>query len=394
MKIAYFDCFSGVSGDMILGALVDAGLRLKELESELAKLKISGFKLKAQKTTRKGISATKLRVDTGKQHVKRSLKDILEIIERSDLDNDIKVSGKKIFKELAAVEAKIHNEKVEKVHFHELGALDCIIDVIGSLVALKRLGIDEVYSSRLHVGTGFVGCEHGTIPVPAPATLELLKGIPVYSSGIEAELVTPTGAAILKNLSKSFGALPEMKVNKIGYGAGSRELEIPNLLRVYVGQMKKGRYDQDEVILIETNLDNMNPEFFDYTTEKLLKQGVLDVFMTPVFMKKNRPGTMLSVLTTMEKLDETLATIFSETTTLGVRIQSLERKILPRETIAVKMRFGEVKVKVSKVGKQIVNIAPEYEDCKRIAAKQEIPLKDVYDEARRSARKTLGKKSL
>ncbi len=394
MKIAYFDCFSGVSGDMILGALIDAGLDLQELESELSKLKISGFKLKTQKTIRKGISGTKLRVDIDKHHVKRSLKDILEIIAQSDLGDDIKASGKKIFKELAAVESRLHNKTIEKVRFHELGALDSIIDVIGSLIGIKRLGIGEVYSSKIHVGTGFVECEHGTIPVPAPATLELLIGIPIYSSGVDAELATPTGVAILKNLSRSFGVLPQMKVQKIGYGAGSRELEIPNLLRVYVGEMSEEKYEKDQVILIETNLDNMNPEFFDYTTEMLLKQGALDVFMTPVLMKKNRPGTMLSVLTAPDKLDGILATIFAETTTLGVRIQHLERKILLRETIRVKTRFGEVKVKVSKVGEQIKNIAPEYEDCKQIAAKEGIPLKDIYDEAKRTALKVLQKEAL
>ncbi len=394
MKVAYFDCFSGVSGDMILGALIDAGLDPKDLESGLSKLKISGFSLQTQKTIRKGISGTKLSIDIDKHHVKRSLKDILEIIAQSDLGDDIKASGKKIFKELATVEAKIHNKKIEKVRFHELGALDSIIDVVGSLIALKRLGIDEVYSSKIHVGTGFVESTHGSIPVPAPATLELLKGIPIYSSGIDAELVTPTGIAILKNLSRTFGVLPEMKVKKIGYGAGSRELEIPNLLRVYLGKIDKTKYEKDEVILIETNLDNMNPEFFDYTTEMLLKQGALDVFMTPVLMKKNRPGTMLSVLTAPDKLDEILSIIFAETTTLGVRIQHLERKILLRETIRVKTRFGQINVKLSKVGEQIKNIAPEYEDCKKIAAKKAIPLKDIYDEAKRAALKALDKGTL
>ena len=394
MKIAYFDCFSGVSGDMILGALIDAGLDVKELESELSKLKISGFKLKAQKTLRGGISGTKLRVQVNEQPAERTLKDIVEIVDQSDLSNDIKKLGKKIFKQLAMIEAKIHKKKIERVHFHEVGALDSIIDVIGSLIGINKLGIDEVYSSKIHLGTGFVESGHGTIPVPAPATIELLKEIPIYSSGIGSELVTPTGIAILKNISKSFGILPEMKVKKIGYGAGSRELEIPNLLRVYVGEMTEEKYERDEVILIETNLDNMNPEFFDYTTEMLLKQGALDVFMTPIFMKKNRPGTILSVLTVPEKLDEILSIIFAETTTLGVRIQPLERKTLLRETIRVKTRFGQINVKLSKIGGEIKNIAPEYEDCKRIAAKRGIPLKDIYDEAKRAALKALDKGTL
>lgn len=389
MKIAYFDCFSGISGDMILGALIDAGLDSKELESELGKLKISGFKLRMEKTVRKGISGTKFSVDINERHVERHLKDIIEIVDQSDLGDEVKNLSKKIFKELARVEAKIHNKNIEEIHFHEVGGLDSIIDVIGSVIGIKKLSIEAVYSSKVHVGTGFVECEHGTIPVPAPATLELLKGIPIYSKGIKAELVTPTGACILKTLSKSFGVVPEMKVRKIGYGAGSRDLEIPNLLRVYIGETNNGEYEKDEVILIETNLDNMSPELFDYTCETLLKQGVLDVFMTPIFMKKTRPATMLSVLTTPDKLDKAISIIFAETTTLGVRIQRVERKKLVRGIISVKTRFGEIKVKVSKIGKQIKNIAPEYENCKEIAIKQQIPLKDVYDEARGAAQKML-----
>ena len=389
MKIAYFDCFSGISGDMILGALIDAGLDLKELDLELRKLKISGFKLKAEKTEKLGISGTKFKVDVTEHHVERHLKDMIEIVDQSELSDDVKILSKKIFKELATVEAKIHNKNIEEIHFHEVGGLDSVIDVIGSLIGIKKLGIEGVHSSKVHVGTGFVECEHGTIPVPAPATLELLKEIPIYSEGIRAELVTPTGACILKTLSKSFGVMPEMKMKKIGYGAGSRDLEIPNLLRVYIGETNPCEYEEDEVILIETNLDDMSPELFDYTCGMLLKQGVLDVFMTPIFMKKTRPATMLSVLATSDKLEEALSIIFKETTTLGVRIQRLERKKLVREVISVKTKFGEIRVKVSKVGEQIKNIAPEYEDCKEIASRQQIPLKDVYDEARGSAQKML-----
>ena len=394
MKIAYFDCFSGVSGDMILGALIDAGLNLQELESELGKLKISGYKIKAQKAVRKGISGIKFSIDIIEQNMERRLKDIVEIIDQSDLSDNIKDLSKKIFKELATVEAKIHNKNIEEIHFHEVGGLDSIIDVIGSLIGIKKLGIEAIYSSKIHVGTGFVECQHGVIPIPAPATLELLKEISIYSKGIEAELTTPTGAAILKTLSRSFGVMQEMKVKKIGYGAGSRELEIPNLLRVYVGETNDGGYEKDEVILIETNIDNMNPEFFDYASEMLLKQGALDVFMTPIFMKKARPATMLSVLTMSDKLDKILSTIFTETTTLGVRINRLERKKLTREIIGVNTRFGEIKVKVSRIGKQIKNIAPEYEDSREIAVKQKIPLKDVYDEARKVAREILFKENI
>ena len=389
MKIAYFDCFSGVSGDMILGALLDAGLDIRELEAGLGKLKISGYKLKAERTARKGISGTKFSVDIIEQNVERRLKDIVEIIDQSDLDDDIKDLSKKTFKELATVEASIHGKSIDEIHFHEVGGLDSIIDVIGSLISIKKLGIRTTYSSKIHVGTGFLECQHGVLPIPAPATLALLEGIPIYSTGIEAELATPTGVCILKTLSQGFGIMPEMKVEKVGYGAGSRELEIPNLLRVYVGETNQGGYEKDEVILVETNIDNMNPELLGYASEILLKQGVLDVFMTPIFMKKNRPGTMLSVLTTWDRLDEILSTIFTEITTLGVRIRHLERKKLSREIISMKTRFGEIKVKIGKIGNQIKNITPEYESCKEIAVKQGIPLKDVYDEAKEAARKAL-----
>jgi len=389
VKIAYFDCFSGISGDMILGALIDAGLDIRELESELGMLKMSGYKIKAEKTARKGISGTKFSIDVIEQNVGRKLKDIVEIVDQSDLDDDIKDLSKKTFEELAMVEAKIHGKSIEEIHLHEVAGLDSIIDVIGSLIGIKKLGIEVTYSSKVHVGTGFLECQHGVLPVPAPATLAMLKGIPIYSKGIEAELATPTGVCVLKTLSKSFGIMPEMKVEKVGYGAGSRELEIPNLLRVYVGETDEDEYEKDEVILIETNIDDMNPELLAYASEILLKQGVLDVFMTPIFMKKNRPGTMLSVLTTRDKLDEILSTIFTEIATLGVRIHRLERKKLSRKVISVKTRFGEIKVKIGKIGNQIKNIAPEYESCREIAVKQRIPLKDVYDEAKEAARKAL-----
>jgi uncharacterized protein (TIGR00299 family) protein len=389
-QIVYFDCFPGVSGDMILGALIDAGLDLHQLEFELRKLNIPGYTLNAEKTTRKGLSGTRFLVHAEEDQTERHLKDIEEILDHSALDDDIKVSGKAIFRELANVEAKIHNSAPEKVHFHEIGGLDSIIDIIGSLLGLKLLGIETVYASRIPVGTGFVECDHGTLPLPAPASLELLKGIPIYASSMEKEIVTPTGIAILKNVAKSFGVIPEMRIQRIGYGAGSREMKIPNLLRVWIGDSEKNQeYEEDEVILIETNIDDMNPEYFGYTSEKLFERGALDVFMTPIFMKKNRPGTLLSVLISPDTLDEMLSTIFAETTSLGIRIHRLEREKLPREIITVDTPFGCVRVKVSRVGHEIKNISPEYEDCKEIAAKQGIPLRKVYEVAEVAMRKLL-----
>ncbi|HYA13708.1 MAG TPA: nickel pincer cofactor biosynthesis protein LarC [Syntrophales bacterium] len=390
MQIAYFDCFSGISGDMILGALIDAGLDFRQLKLELGKLKISGYTLKIEKTTRKGISGTMFTVNTEEDHGERHLRDIEEIIDRSDLGDDIKSSSKAIFYELAHVEAKIHNSDPGKVHFHEIGGLDSIIDIVGALIGMKLLGIETVYASRIPMETGFVECDHGILPLPAPATLELLKGIPVYASGMEKELVTPTGIAILKNVAGSFGTIPNMKVNSIGYGAGRRDLKIPNLLRVWLGETSKERgYEEDEVILIETNLDNMNPEFIGYASEKLLERGALDVFMTPIFMKKNRPGTLLSVLITPDKLEEILSIVFAETTSLGTRFQRLERRKLLRELVAVDTPFGSVRVKVSRTGQEIKNISPEYDDCKEIAVKREIPLRKVYEEVKAAARKIL-----
>jgi len=391
MRIAYFDCFSGVSGDMILGALIDAGADLNKLESELSKLKISGFTLKAEKTNRKGISGTRFFVDADHSHAERHLTDIERIMDNSGLADDIKAKAKAIFRDLAEVEAKIHNTNPGDVHFHEIGGLDSIVDVVGSLIVMKMLGIETMYASRIPVGTGFVECDHGVLPLPAPATLELLKGIPVYASSIDKELVTPTGIAILKHVVQSFGTIPEMKIERIGYGAGSRDLKIPNLLRVWIGETEvKQEYEQDEVILIETNIDNMNPEILGYALERLLERGALDVFMTPIFMKKNRPGTLLSILITPDKLDETISIIFAETHSLGIRFQRLERRKLPRELITVETSFGPVRVKVGHIDTEKRIISPEYEDCREIAARLGIPLRKVYGEAQAAAEKISG----
>ncbi len=390
MHIAYFDCFSGISGDMIIGALIDAGLDLHQLNEELKKLKMGGYTLNAKKTTRRGIAGTRFSVDADNDHVERHLKDIEKILDHSDLGDDIKDRSKAIFRELADVEAKIHNCSPGEIHFHEIGAMDSIIDTVGSLIGLKLLGIETVYASRIPVGTGFVECDHGTLPLPAPASLELLKGIPIYASGIEKEIVTPTGIVILKHMAKSFGFIPAMRIHQIGYGAGGRDLKIPNLLRVWIGESEEKReYEEDEVILIETNIDDMNPEFFGYTSEKLFEKGALDVFTTPIFMKKNRPGTLLSVLISSDKLDEMLSIIFAETTSLGIRLQRLERRKLPRELLTVETPFGSVRVKVIRVGEEIRNISPEYEDCKEIAAKQGVPLRKVYEDAEAAAKKLL-----
>ena len=404
MRIAYFDCFAGVAGDMIVGALLDAGLALADLERELAKLHVGGYRVEARKTERNGISGTKFEVVTEEADVSRSAAEIVRIVEDSVLDEDVKRTSVAILQTLARVEARIHNANVDTIHLHEVGGLDAIVDVVSSVAGLKLLGVDEVRASRIHVGTGFVECRHGTIPVPAPATLALLDGVPVVSRGIDAELATPTGVAIIRTLAAGggelvtesaaapratgFGPMPAMRVETTGYGAGSRDLPIPNLLRVTIGQADSA-YEADEVMLIETNIDDMSPEVIGYVCELLLSQGALDVYTTPVFMKKNRPGTLLSVLARPAEEDAVVATLFKETTTLGVRIGMLRRQKLERETVEVDTRFGPVVVKVSRHDGRIANAAPEYESVREIALLRGIPLKDVYDEVTRAARAAL-----
>jgi len=385
MRIAYFDCFSGISGDMILGALIDAGLDIEELKSELKKLKLTGYDISTKRTEKKGISGTKFEVIVLEKHQERHLSDIFEIIEHSSLDRKIKNKAKDVFSALAKVEAEIHNQPVEKVHFHEVGAIDALIDIVGVMIGMQRLNIEQVVASKLHVGTGFVQCAHGTLPVPAPATLKLLSNVPIYSTGIENELVTPTGAAIITTLCENFGDIPSMKVEKIGYGAGSRDLPIPNMLRVLIGDSKIEPIE-DRVLLLETNIDDMNPQFYDYVMEVLFQKGAKDVFLTPIHMKKNRPGVILSVISPLNKKDELLDVLFAETTTLGIRISEvIKRQKLERKIETVDTQFGKVNVKISFTGGKIRDIVPEYEECKKIAQKYQLPIKQVYEEVKREA---------
>ncbi|MEW5924401.1 MAG: nickel pincer cofactor biosynthesis protein LarC [Candidatus Zixiibacteriota bacterium] len=384
MKAVYFDCFAGISGDMTLGALVDAGLDIEKLKAELIKLNLKGYSIGAEKVVKNGITGTKINIEIEEQNAHRHLKHINEIIDNSSLDDDIKQTGKKIFFRLAEAEAKIHNTIIEKIHFHEVGAIDAIIDIVGAVIGIKLLGIKKVYASRIHVGRGFVECRHGKIPLPAPATAELLKGVPVYSTGIEGELTTPTGAAIITTLAESFGNMPVMNIRQIGYGAGTSDREIPNMLRVMIGEVVESDYETDTVTIVETNIDDMNPEFYEYVSEKLLKLGALDVYTSPIYMKKSRPATLLSVIVDNDKIDNILSVIFSETTTIGVRMHHAERMKLHREIVTASTKYGDVRVKISKYKDQVKNIAPEYDDCKKIAAEKNIPLKDIYDAAKKA----------
>lgn len=383
MKAAYFDCFSGISGDMIMGALIDLGLDIKFLKKELEKLNLKGYEIEAKKVVKNGITSTKFEIivlHNHGHHDEKNLKEINSIIDKSKLENEAKNTIKKIFLKIGAAESKIHSKPIDKIHFHEIGAIDTIIDVAGAVIGFKKLGIEKIHCSKLNVGTGFVKFSHGKWPVPAPATAEILKNAPIYHNNVEAELVTPTGAAIITTFADKFGEMPAMEVEKIGYGAGTRELEQPNVLRVFLGEIGN---DSDEIInIIETNIDNMNPEIYPYVVDKLMENGALDAYLASIIMKKGRPAIKLTVLADIKYTDKLCSMIFDETTTLGVRIYPAQRKKLDREIKTVKTKYGNVRIKISKLNSKIQNIMPEYEDCVKIAKKYKIPLKKVYEEVK------------
>jgi uncharacterized protein (TIGR00299 family) protein len=390
LKIAYFDCFAGASGDMILGALLDAGLTIERLREEIAKLHLSHYRLDVEKVVKKGLGGSQAQViidQAHHDHHHRHLSHIKEIIAQSDLDDTVKEKSTAIFDRLAEAEARVHRSSVEAVHFHEVGAMDAIIDVVGGVIALTALGIDQLYCSPLHVGSGTIECAHGTLPVPAPATAELIKGRPIYSTGVEGELLTPTGAAILTTLSSGFGPMPAMTVQSIGYGAGTADPGIPNLLRVSIGEGRDdiADYDIEQTVLIETTIDDMNPQVYDYLMALLLDEGALDVFLSPVQMKKNRPGTLLSVICLPDAVEKFAKILMRETTTIGLRWR-FENRIKARRVIEkIDTRFGPVDIKLAKNNGRIINLTAEYEDCKRVALEKKIPLKKVMDEIKSEA---------
>jgi uncharacterized protein (TIGR00299 family) protein len=384
MTLAYFDCFSGVSGDMTLGALVDAGLPIDVLRSEMAKLSIPGYTLTSEQVKRSGLAATKVHVvlDRTEQPARR-LDDIRTIIDGSALAPEIKRKSLAVFTRLAEVEAKVHGTTTETVHFHEVGAVDALVDIVGSVIGLELLGITEVLASPINVGSGSVHTAHGRLPVPAPATAELMKGVPVYSSSIAFELATPTGAAIITTLASSFGPLPQMRIDRVAHGAGSRELPgTPNVLRLFLGEYLPAA-DADTSVLIETNIDDMNPQVYEHLIDRLLQAGAHDAFLTPIIMKKGRPGILLSVLTDPAKSDALLDIVFRETTSIGARIQPVGRRKLAREIREVETVYGRVRVKVSRRGDEVLTVTPEYEDCRRLAEEKQVPLKHVMEAAKK-----------
>jgi len=443
MRIAYLDCFSGVSGDMFLGALVDAGVPARIFEEAVATLNI-GARLEISRVVRSGITATKVDVyvhgekelprevyweqrahkhdhhhshdhepvalrdhnfsltqavedvpaktrsgvpaahEHAHEHGRR-LKEIREIIRKSAISESAENTAIKIFEALGAAEAKIHNSSIEGVHFHEVGAVDAMVDIVCAAVGAEALAVDQIVCSPLNLGGGTVKCAHGTFPVPAPATLELLQNVPVYSSGIEHELVTPTGAAIVKILAKRFAPFPAMKVQKIGYGAGTRDFSgHANVVRLSIGESQPElatNVSQETITVLEANLDDLNPQVFGYVMDRLLQEGALDVLGLPVQMKKNRPGMLLTVLARTQDVPKLTEIIFSETTTLGVRRRDESRQTLTRKWITVSTQWGNVRLKVASMNGTVMNYAPEYEDCRKIATEHRVPLKDVMQEA-------------
>lgn len=424
-RILYFDCFSGISGDMTIGALLDLGIDQDLFLAELNKIHLDEFEIEIKRGLKKGISGTDFTVHlthqehsheehtheheddhnhhehthehhhdhshehehthehhhTEKPHDHahtRNLSDIYKIIDSSDLSEYVKIASKKIFLIVAEAEAKIHAKTIDEVHFHEVGAVDSIVDIIGAAICVEMLQIDEIQCSEINLGSGFVHCEHGVFPVPAPATLEILKGVPVYSKNAKKELTTPTGAAILKALCSEFGSLPEFVIQKIGYGLGKRDMETPNVLRVIVGKKKS----PSTLTMLETNIDNMNPEIYSYLFPKLFDNKALDVFVTPILMKKNRPANILSVLCNEEMAGQLEEILFTETSTLGIRKYKVEREELQREFKNITTRYGMITVKYAFRNGKLLKFTPEYEDCRLIAEKTNIPLIQIINEIR------------
>ncbi|MDW8065717.1 MAG: nickel pincer cofactor biosynthesis protein LarC [Anaerolineae bacterium] len=377
---AYFDCYSGASGDMILGALIDAGLSPEELLQGLSALRLSGeYSLKIDEVRRGGLRAKRVQVFAEHSHPLRTLPDVLTILEDSALSPSIRAQSARIFQRLAEVEAYVHGISVEEVHFHEISAVDTLIDVVGVLFGLERLGVAQVYASPLPLGPGQIESEHGALPLPAPATLELLAraGAPTRPSPAGFELVTPTGAAILTTLARFYQ--PPMRIVRIGYGAGEKELPWPNIMRLWLGYLVEEEIGPlTRLSLLETNIDNMEPEFYGYVMERLFAAGALDVYLTPIYMKKNRPGTMLSVIAYPEAEADLAMILLRETTTLGVRVCKLERYEAEREVRELQTTYGPVQVKVKKLGGRVIGVAPEYESCLRLAKEHAVPLADVY----------------
>ncbi|HEX7313748.1 MAG TPA: nickel pincer cofactor biosynthesis protein LarC [Pyrinomonadaceae bacterium] len=397
MRTLYFDCFAGISGDMTLGALVDAGADARELTERLALLDVDGYEISFEKVDRSGISATRALVRLTKEEKKhRHLSHIEKIINDSRLNDSVKERALKIFRRLGEAEARVHNVPVERIHFHEVGAVDAIVDVVGACIGFELLQVERFVASALHVGSGTVEMEHGRFPVPPPAVAELLRDAPVYSTDIVGELVTPTGAAIVATVCEEFGALPRMRVGATGYGAGGREYEnFPNVLRLLVGESDEAgetprgvsQQGVEELLMVETNVDDVSPQVLGHLLERALELGALDCYFTPVQMKKNRPGVLVSILCRPSEGDAMHELLFAETPTLGVRSYAVKRRALEREAVTVETEFGTIAVKVARWRGQVVSATPEYEDCRAAARTHNVALRIVQETAREAFRR-------
>jgi uncharacterized protein (TIGR00299 family) protein len=391
MTIAYFDTVGGIAGDMTMAAFVSAGVKFESLQSELGKLGIGGFELSARHVRRSAVDALHIDVvTTGGEHVHRKMSDIAEILDRSVLSPSVKERSRSIFRVIAEAEARVHGTTPDKVHFHEVGALDSIVDIVGCAICLEACGIEAVYSSPVRLGSGgFINTQHGRMPIPAPATVEILKGYPTVLTSVPHELTTPTGAAIIKALSSGLLDDERLRVSAVGYGAGTNEFaEIPNLLRVIIGTLESP-LEQEDILCVETNIDDMNPQAYPYVIELLLGAGAHDAYMVPIIMKKGRPGILLSAMVARTHLEAVVGVLYRETSTIGLRIQQTGRRKLPRRHLEAVTSLGTVKAKaVTRNGREIVT--PEYEECKRIASERNIPLLDVMKTLERELREGTG----
>jgi uncharacterized protein (TIGR00299 family) protein len=393
MRVAYFDCPSGAAGDMIMAALVDAGVPLPALRAELGKLPLEGWTISAREVRKGPFRATKVdvEIDHHAHRHQRSLRDILDILERSSLEVSVKARAARIFTRLAEAEARVHGTDRESVHFHDVGAVDAIVDVTGGIIALDLAGVEAVHISALPIGGGLVGGPHGRIPVPGPGTAELLRGFPVVDTGVKAELVTPTGAAILTTLAASAGRMPSLTVEAVGYGAGTMDLpDTPNILRCFLGTTPPAAAGDETVLQVETTIDDMSPQLYEPLIERLFGVGALDVFLQPVIMKRGRPGIVVTALCPPDRVRDLSQALFEESTTIGVRWSEWRRARLDREMIVLTTAYGAIPFKVSRLGGRIVTITPEFADVARIAREKSLPVREVLEQARADGRCLLG----
>lgn len=401
MKTLYLDCFSGISGDMLLGVLLDLGLDANLFITELKKLDLDGYSIKIAAKKNYGIQTTDVAVQldpipehpsSSGHHHSRNLSDCLEIIEKSSLSDQVKKNAARAFKEVAVAEAHVHGQSIHEVHFHEVGATDSIIDIVGTCIGLEMLGIERVYASALHDGTGFITCAHGRLPVPVPAVAQMLAAskatIPYIQEAISTELITPTGLALIKTIASGFGRMPELAIQKIGYGSGKRDIGQLNALRGIVGESSGPMTTDSETVMLEANIDDQSSECLAYSMTRLFENGALDVFFTPIYMKKNRPAFKLSVLAKKEDEQKLARLIFDETTTLGIRTYPCARYTMKRDFLTVETPFGSISIKHA-FGNGIDKYTPEFEDCARLARKHKLPLRKIYDAAQQATFETV-----